>query len=258
MMKPQEVLLLFSKQDLPIVWLVGGSGKLGLAIAEVLQSSYNIVNISRRQGKSDTENYLNYALDLADLSFLSSRLKPLKEHYFPRAIVFCQRYRLPLHTTEFDPSAAMNTEIFSSQCIIEETCGIVSRGPLSFVMISSVNGYLIDSGLPFWYHWLKSSQIQLMKYYSQQKKISPFNINCIAPGTFLKFSLDVYPSQYRLFIDALQRKNLQKSVCTVRDIAYIVEYLISDKASCVNGQIITPDGGLTNKMQEELIKNYDQ
>jgi NAD(P)-dependent dehydrogenase (short-subunit alcohol dehydrogenase family) len=259
MNQSQGALLHFTfKQSLPIVWLVGGSGKLGLAISEVLQPSYNIVNISRRQGKCDAENYFNFALDLANESLVSARVQTLKEFYFPRAIVFCQRYRLDPNTSEIDRAAAMNTEIFSPQRMIEETCGVSSRGILSVVMISSINGYLIDSGLPFWYHWLKSSQIQLMKYYSQQKQFFRFNINCVTPGTFLKFSLDVYPAQHRLFLDALQETNSQKSVCTARDIAYIVEYLISDKATCINGQIITPGGGLTNKMQEELIKNYDQ
>lgn len=250
--------MVFSFNDTkPVVWLVGGSGKLGQTIAEVLQSSFNVVNLSRSKGKDNAESYLNYSLDLSNLSEVFSSVQKLKNCCFPRAIVFCQRYRPTQGSFEADLTTAMNTEIFSTEQMIKETCGFSARGNLSIIVISSINSYLIDSGIPFWYHWLKSSQIQLMKYYSLQKQQMPFNINCIAPGTFLKFSFDDYSPERKKFLGLLEKSTPKNSVCTVLDIANIVEYLISDNAKCISGQIITPDGGLTFKMQEELIRNYD-
>lgn len=243
---------------LPIVWLVGGSGKLGLAISEILQFSHNIVCLSRSQKKKNNDNYLHYPLDLANRSSLEKSLAHLNEHYFPRAIVFCQRYRPPKNNSEFDMSEAFDIEIFAPQKIIEQTSQRTSRGPLSVVIISSVNGYLINNRLPFWYHLLKVSQIHLMKYYSMSKQTAQFNINCIAAGTFLKGNPEIYPAEHRSFLDALQMANASRKICTTQDLASIVEFLISDKADCMNGQTITSDGGLTNKLQEELIQNYDQ
>ena len=237
-----------------IVWLVGGSGKLGLTIAEILQPSYNVLNLSRGKGKEDAENYRNYSIDLSDSGSLAQHLDQLKKIYLPRAIVFCQRYRPAEQESGFDAVAAMNTEILSSQRIIETISAVPGRGPLSIVILSSVNGFLIDHAMPFWYHWVKASQIQLVKYYSVYPHNFPFNINCIAPGTFLKDSIENYPEKYRAFFKVLREKNSHAPVCTKQDIAHIVQYLISDRAACLNGQIITPDGGFTNKLQEAMVK----
>lgn len=245
------------KRSLPIIWVVGGSGELGLTVSATLQSSQNIVCISRSSKKSNEENYLHFPLDLADEAAVQASLEHLKKYYFPRGIVFCQRYRISQEFLEFDMKAALNTDLLSPLRMVEETCSTSERERLSIVLISSVAGYLIHSSVPFWYHWLKSSQIQLVKYYSQIKRSVPFNINCIAPGTFLKTSYENYPEHYRIFLDTLQGKCAPKRVCTIQDIAHTIEYLISDKATCINGQTITLDGGLSNRMQEDLIQ-YDE
>lgn len=225
-----------------VLWLVGGSGKLGQAIAESLQDKYSIVNMSRKKCGFEAAHY---SVDLADLPAVDELLATLKE--VPRAIVFCQRYR-PI--ADFVSAEAFNTEIFSTQKIIEN---LMTKGePLSIVVVSSVNGLLINTKLPFWYHLLKTSQIQLVKYYS----LFPININCIAAGTFLKDDVKNYPIPHQEFFNALQETNPSRKICTVQDIAQIIEFLISERAQCINGQTITPDGGLINKLQEELVQSH--
>jgi NAD(P)-dependent dehydrogenase (short-subunit alcohol dehydrogenase family) len=245
------------KQSLPVVWLVGGSGKLGRAISELLQHSYNVLCISRSHRAEGEDNPHHYKLDLSNEAEVQRSIEDLKTRAFPRGIVFCQRYRPDPKGSEIDVMSALHTEILSPQKIIEETCKSASRGPLSIVLVSSVAGYLINTDIPFWYHWIKSSQIHLTKYYSLCKRLDPFNINCIAAGTFLKAPFETYPASYRTLLDAIQTMNASRKMCTVQDIANIVEFLISDRAMCVNGQIITPDGGLTNRLQEGLIQNDD-
>ncbi len=230
------------KKFKPILWLVGGSGKLGQAIAKALQGEYAIVNISRNKCDFDATHY---SVNLADLSAVEELLSILKE--VPRAIVFCQRYR-PI--ADFVSAEAFNTEIFSTQKIIENLMTIGER--LSIVIVSSVNGLLINTKLPLWYHLLKTSQIQLVKYYS----LCPVNINCIAAGTFLKDDVKNYPIPHQEFLNALQETHPFRKICTVQDIAQIVEFLISERAQCINGQTITPDGGLINKLQEELVQSH--
>ncbi|MBI3508840.1 MAG: SDR family oxidoreductase [Chlamydiia bacterium] len=235
---------------LPIVWLVGGSGKLGQTIAGLLEPNYQVISLSRTACKANTHHFIHYPVDLSQPLVA---LPDLLTHHLPRAIVFCQRYR---PASQFDMSIACNTEILSTQQILEESCA-KATSPLSVVIISSVNAFLINPHLSFWYHWLKASQIQLMKYYSVRKSASTFHINCIAPGSFLKDTIENYPPSHRSFFELLQEWSA-KNVCTVQNIAHLVEYLISDKAACINGQTITLDGGLTNRLQEELIHTYDQ
>jgi len=234
--------------------LVGGSGKLGLSIADRLEPEYNVVNLSRRLAKANSERFLNMSIDLADISQVQSKISGLLngDSPSPRAIVFCQRYR-PHPDDDVNVLQGINTEIIATPCIINEFVNKRSEGKCSIVVISSVNGMFVNKQLPFWYHWLKSSQIHLVKYYSVKNGDLKMNVNCIAAGSFLKDEIAAYPVQQKDWLKNLSQSCPMKKITSVQDIAAAVELLISDYATMINGQIITIDGGMSNILQEALI-----
>lgn len=246
------VQLKFDRQ-LPSAWLIGGSSKLGLSIADRLENKYNIVNLSRRSAKADSDRYFNVAVDLADIPQVRSTIKALLHVDNPRALVFCQRYRPSPGCDDVDVLSGINTEIISTQNIIEELIGNRADGKCSIVVISSVNGVFVNKQLPFWYHWLKSSQIHLVRFYSIQNSELKINVNCVIAGSFLKDNIASYPEHHKIWLENLSRVCPIKRNTSVQDIAAVVEFLISDQAAMVNGQIITVDGGITNILQETLI-----
>lgn len=239
-------------RDLPHVWLVGGSGKLGLSMAERLEGEYNVTNLSRHAAKENSGSFFNEAIDLNEIPDALMTVQRLLNEAIPRAIVFCQRYRPSSDGDEVDMMSGINTEILSTQRIIEELSGRVSGGRCSIVVISSVNGLFVNNALPFWYHWLKSSQIQLVRYYSAYN-CAGMNINCIAAGSFLKDDIAAYAPQHQDWLHRLGQFSPVKENVTAFDIAEIVRFLISEQAAMINGQTITVDGGITNILQETLI-----
>jgi 3-oxoacyl-[acyl-carrier protein] reductase len=241
------------ERKVPSVWLVGGSGKLGISIAERLLSHFNVVNLSRRATKPNSERFFNLSVDLSDVSFVQALIKELLNEDSPRAVVFCQRYRPSVGSENVDVMLGMNTEIVSSQLIIQELINTGRKHKCSVVVISSVNGAFVSKQLPFWYHWLKSSQIALVKYYSVKHGDLELNVNCLAAGSFLKDDFSVYPDHLQSQLSELGRSSPMKKNTSVHDIAAAVEFLISDQAIMINGQVISIDGGMTNILQETLI-----
>ena len=101
-------------KDLETVWLVGGSSKLGLSVASEFEETYNVVNISRRPGRVDSNNYQNYSNNLSDISSTATLINRLMDNARPRAVIFCQRYRQSSILGELDILEGINTEIISA------------------------------------------------------------------------------------------------------------------------------------------------
>jgi NAD(P)-dependent dehydrogenase (short-subunit alcohol dehydrogenase family) len=245
------------KRALPVVWVVGGSGDLGRAVARQLEPAYNIVNLSRRSAGSNSGSLQNVRVDLSAAGRVRAAVGALLREDVPRGVVFCQRYRPSSKARDAGILAAISTEVLSSQAIIEQILASRKtaarrRAPVSVVVVSSVNANLISEGLPFWYHWLKASQLQLTRYYSAVSG-GRLNVNCIAAGTFLKQPLSSYPKSRQAFLKRLARRTAAQRVAGVQDIARLVQWLISDDAAVLNGQILTLDGGLSNILQETLL-----
>jgi NAD(P)-dependent dehydrogenase (short-subunit alcohol dehydrogenase family) len=236
----------------PVVWLLGGSSKLGQAIAGRLASAYKVVSWSRRAVQPDSEYYNHVPINLENIAQVHSTLEELLCRDAPSAIVFCQRYRPAPGCEEMDMLAGVNTEIISSQTVLEAVTKM-GGARCSVVVISSVNGALINKQLPFWYHWLKSSQMLLVKYYSVKNGNAKINVNALALGSFLKDEISVYPEPLKKHLEALSRTCPMQENLKVGEIASVVEFLVSDHAAMINGQVITLDGGTTNILQETLI-----
>jgi NAD(P)-dependent dehydrogenase (short-subunit alcohol dehydrogenase family) len=247
------------KRALPVVWVVGGSGDLGRAVALQLEPAYNVVNLSRRSAGSNSGRLHNVRVDLSVAVRVRAAVSALLREDVPRGVVFCQRYRPSPKARDAGILAAVTTEVLASQAIIEQILASRKtaarrRAPVSVVVVSSANANLMSEDLPFWYHLLKASQLQLTRYYSALSRgHGRLHINCIAAGTFLKQPLSSYPTSRQAFLKRLARRTAAQRVAGVQDIARLVQWLISDDAAVLNGQILTVDGGLSNILQETLI-----
>ena len=244
---------LIINQTIPKVWIVGGSSKLGQNIGERLALKYDVTYLSRQKGSSTSINNNRISIDLSDISKAELIIKDSLAEGGPDAVVLCQRYRLPDGVENWEVLQAFNTEIASSQLIIEEIINHANPVPCSIVVVSSINARYVNGSLPLWYHLLKSSQQMLVKYYSIKNGVAHININGIACGSFLKDDVDFYPELLKSHFSNLSRISPMKRNTSIEDISTTVEFLISSAAKMINGQIITIDGGMSNILQETLI-----
>jgi hypothetical protein len=89
-------------QEFPVVWLIGGSSKLGLAIADHLEGEYRIVSFSRRTARAESESFHNIHLNLANIPRSVGFDSKVFNTHKPRAIVFSQWYRPDSCSAEID------------------------------------------------------------------------------------------------------------------------------------------------------------
>ena len=114
------------------------------------------------------------------------------------------------------------------------------------VTISSICGKQAQ-GRP-WYNIAKASQIALMKNLATKKEYASSNItfNSVAPGAIWipnagwETTRDQDPEAFKEFIDSNFPRG---SLGTPEEVAHLVTFLCSEKASLINGASITADGG---------------
>lgn len=91
---------------------------------------------------------------------------------------------------------------------------------------------------PASYSSSKAGLLQLTKWMSSN--LAPkIRTNIISPG-------GIYRKQNLNFLKKYNMKNPMKRMATEKEVAYIVEFLISNKAKYINGQNIFVDGGFSN------------
>jgi NAD(P)-dependent dehydrogenase (short-subunit alcohol dehydrogenase family) len=226
-------------------WILGGQSALGRAVGTALQAQgLAPLALSRRAEVSGQ-------LDLSNLAAVRAWIEArLASHGVPGAIIACQRYR---PEGEADHAAAVNLELFSVQAMLDAVCAQEGPARCQVVVVSSANAHWINPAIPFWYHWLKASQLQLMRYYAACRTGALDRINAVVPGSFVKGALTSYPSNLQAHFDNLRAQLPSGRVLEVGDLAASIAFLISPAATAIHGQAIGLDGGVTHLFQETLI-----
>lgn len=229
-------------------WILGGQSALGRAVGASLQVQGLVpLAVSRSAAAAGR-------LDLSDLDAVRAwTVARLASHGAPAAIVACQRYR-PTETAEAaDPSVAARLEVFSVQAMLDALCAEAGPARCQVVLVSSANGQWINPDLPFWYHWLKASQLQLMRYYAVRRGGALDRINAVSPGSFLKGELANYPAPLQAHFERLRAQVPSARLLDVDDLAASISFLLSPAGTAIHGQAIGLDGGVTHLFQETLI-----
>lgn len=86
----------------------------------------------------------------------------------------------------------------------------------------------------------KAAVSQLSRYFAVHAENSRIRINTVSPGGIQS------PSHGNYFIEAYSRKNPLGRLAQPREIADLVAFLASEKASYITGQDILVDGGMTS------------
>jgi NAD(P)-dependent dehydrogenase (short-subunit alcohol dehydrogenase family) len=226
-------------------WILGGQSALGHAVCVALQAQLLEPLVVSRRAAAPGQ------LDLADVDAVRTwTAARIASHGVPAAIVTCQRYR---PEGEPDQAAAANLELFSVQAMLDAVCAEDGPARCQVVLVSSANAQLINPAIPFWYHWLKASQLQLMRYYAACRKGALDRVNAVSPGSFVKVALASYPANLQAHFDKLREQLPSGRVLDVGDLAASIAFLLSPAAAAIHGQAIGLDGGVTHIFQETLI-----
>jgi len=109
----------------------------------------------------------------------------------------------------------------------------------NIVTVSSIWG-LRGASCESAYASTKAALIGFSRSLANELAPSGIRVNCIAPGVIDTEMLDELPDEIRA---SLADETPLRRLGTPEDIANVVSFIVSDKASFITGQIITADGG---------------
>ena len=224
--------------------IIGASSGIGQTLAKQLADSGNTVYATYYKNKVHSENnsihynYLNVLDENISVEFLPDSLTGLI--YCPGSINLKPFERIE----PIDFAADFNLQVIGLVKIIQLVISkLKNTENASIVLFSTV---AVQTGLPF------HSQVSASKgaieglTKSLAAEYAPkIRVNCIAP------SLIDTPLAAALLIseqkrEANSQRHPMKKIGTAKNIADMAEFLISDKAGWITGQIIHVDGGMSS------------
>lgn len=223
--------------------LTGGTRGIGSVIADVLRDrGDHVITVSRR--KLNDENHIS-----ADLSS-EKQISQISRRIGPKSInnlIFCHRYRGESWEKEFQIS------LDAVHHIIENLSKHLTNDA-SIVIISSNASRFIMGEQSLAYHAARAALESLTRYYAVRLGTQGTRCNCVLPTSVIKpenkdfFTSDNPVTQLIKDITPLKRMG------EASDVAHLVEFLCSDKASFITGQSIFVDGGLSVVGHESIAR----
>ncbi len=150
-------------------------------------------------------------------------------------------------------SVTLNAPFFITQAAIRV---MGDRGGV-IINVSSVAAHVVGHDSPS-YHIAKAGIEQMTKYFAVYAGAKHIRINCVAPGFIIK---DEHMFRFNQK-DNFQYKEIANfsqplaRIGTSDEIANVVTFLASSKASFITGQCIVVDGGLTIQDQSGLLYRF--
>lgn len=245
-----------------IVLVTGGANGIGRKIVELLlENGYTLIIVDYNSSKlAGLVQELNnnphfhgklhsYVCDVSDSSAVSKLISELSAlSLVPNILINNAGYGGPFERIteisdfEWDKVTGTNLKgVFNFSRAILPYMQLKNEGKI--INIASVQG-LIGANLSSTYIATKHGVVGYTKALAAEWGKYGITCNAICPGyvnTDMGAQDDKVDNHSRTVIN---RTPLGRMASTL-DIAYLVEFLISDKASFINGSIITIDGGLT-------------
>lgn len=234
------------------VFITGGDKGIGCAIAEQLASLDYQVVITYRSNQAGAEslvaqypNIKAYQCDMND----KSRIREVADEVLRQLgsiDVLINNAGIENDSTVLKMSdeqweEVLNVDLcslfYTAKCFIP---AMVEKGWGRIVNMSSILGYTgVYGGAN--YATAKAGVIGFTKSLALELGAKGITVNAIAPGLIETDLLIRMPEKYR---ERLRDKIPSRTFGKPQDIANLVEFLVSDKASYINGQTIHVNGGM--------------
>jgi gluconate 5-dehydrogenase len=228
--------------------IVGASSGLGKEMAAKFSARYHISAIARRADKLAELTEFNvdvYPFDVCDFDDIPKLMKQIvAKNGKLMHLIYCAGLQSILPIKFSKPEAiekVMKVNYLGALFFAKSFANNkFSKNNASYTAISSIAAELAEPGI-INYSASKAALNQMIK--GLAKECAPRRFNAVAPG-FLKTEMTrnlglIYNDDFI----AECEKNYPLGLGATSDICNAVEFLISDKASYITGQILTVDGG---------------
>jgi hypothetical protein len=239
------------------VVIVGGTRGSGRVLVRRFSERYFAVSLLGRRPSPEVKHNLPgvffYPVDLGDREGIRRVVNQLvAEHGRITSLIFYQRFRGSGEAWEGELSISLTA---TKQIIELCTESFDETGNMSVVIVGSAASHLIHDEQPVGYHIAKAGLNQMVRYYAVTLGLRGIRVNCVSPATLIKEeSANYYAEQSEL-------RSMYEKIIPLRrmgkaeDVADVIEFLCSDKASYITGQEIIVDGGLSLIGQSSLAQH---
>lgn len=236
--------------------VLGGTRGIGRAFVRVLVDEGQVVSVIGRRPASEKDEQLpgvhHWAVDLVDQSRLFDMLAEIiAKNGKLSSLVFFQRFR----GDGDDWVGELETSLTATKNVIDYMVDNFDEAhDQSIVLVSSSAGYFIAGEQPLSYHVGKAGINQMVRYYAVTLGAKGIRINAVSSGTTLK------EESKHFYLENEELHNLYKSIIplgrmgTAEELANVIAFLCSGKASFITGQNIFVDGGVSLQWHESLAR----
>ena len=167
------------------------------------------------------------------------------------AVAFVHRYR----NQTSNPQKQYEVEVYTPYEIIEALAERSRNKQCSVVLTTSPAARNIVGDQDFQYHASKAALSQLVRFGAVRFAANNLRINGVSPSSFIfkQRAAEFYTKNPDVVARANKLIPLAR-MGTITEIANVASFLLSDKSSYINGQILEVDGGLSNFDQASLSK----
>ena len=237
----------------------GGRSPIALALCEQLADSGQEVHLITRNRDEAIVNLASehhcehvHQCDLEDAKVSIALALEIDDKVGGlEAVAFVHRYR----NQTSNPLKQYEVEVYTPYEIIEALAERSRNKQCSVVLTTSPAARNIVGDQDFQYHASKAALSQLVRFGAVRFAANNLRINGVSPGSFIfkQRAAEFYAKNPDVVARANKLIPLAR-MGTVTEIANVAAFLLSDKSSYVNGQILEVDGGLSNFDQASLSK----
>lgn len=236
-------------------WIFGASKPVGIALRDSSIDASKTVSFSRTSVEVAGEHQESVIVDFSDHDKLRTEIRERIPSTGALKAAFCQRYRAGAGQDDITAiHEGLDVELAPILILLDEVREAGRSNDLSVVLMSSVAGRLTHEDVPFWYHVLKSMTLTATKVLAAKGASSGVRVNCVMLGEFEKHPRESYTDDEREKFSTLEAFTLGQRLCTKGDIVNLADFLLSDRAKYITGQVIALDGGLSDISQESIIR----
>ncbi len=237
--------------------VVGGTKGTGrVMVRKFAEESHRVSVIARRLPNRSDAQMPDVCHWQADVSDIDSLRGVLDEIVFKNGrvnhVIFFQRYR----GEESDYwRGEFETSLTATKNVIEHlTDKFDKTGERAIVVIGSVASFLIAQEQPLSYHVAKAGLWQMVRYYAVVLGHKGIRVNSVSPAIVLKEEANEFYAKNIQLSDLYSEITPLGRMGTSEEIANVVSFLCSSKASFITGQDIIVDGGLSLQWHEGMAR----
>ena len=228
----------------PIALVTGGNRGIGLAIAKSLQSDGWEVVVTYRSGDAPSD-FKSVKMDVTSEDSVDAAFLSIEEQWgIPEVIVAnagITKDTLVLRMSEEDFTSVIDTNLTGAFRVAKRgSKGLLKLKRGRLIFIGSVVGGVGAAGQVN-YSAIKAGLVGMARSFARELGSRSITANVIAPG-FVETDMTAD-------LDEKRRSDIAAQVplgrfCSTEEIAEVVTFIASPKASYITGAIIPVDGGL--------------